>query len=190
MMIRRVKFVSILFLLTFTGLGVGTSTAFSENVSSFLTGEMQNFAPNGPPRLLKDFTFINADGEQVQISDYKGKVVLLNFWATWCAPCREEMPGLDQLQADMGGDDFQVVAISQDLQGMEKVQAFFKKYKIKNLGAFNDKTLKSGRSAGVFGLPASILLNADGKEIGRLVGPAEWDAPESKALIQHIIAGS
>lgn len=190
MMTRTLKHLSFLILLTFTGLGAGTSTAFSENLDAFLTGEMQNFAPNETPRAFKDFTFTNAAGDQEQLSDYKGKVLLVNFWATWCAPCRKEMPGLDQLQGDIGSDDFQVLAISQDLQGMEKVQAFFEKLGIKNLTAFNDKTVKSGRTAGVFGLPASILLNSEGEEIGRLIGPAEWDAPESKALIQHIISGS
>ena len=190
MMTRTLQHLSFLILLTFTGLGVGTSTAFSENLDPLLTGEMKNFAPNETPKPFKDFTFINGAGEQEQISNYKGKVVLVNFWATWCAPCRKEMPSLDRLQGDMGSDDFQVLAISQDLQGMEKVKAFFQKLGIENLTAFNDKTVKSGRTAGVFGLPASILLNANGEEIGRLIGPAEWDAPESKALIQHIISGS
>ncbi|MEX0582860.1 MAG: TlpA disulfide reductase family protein [Sneathiella sp.] len=177
-------------MLTFTGLVAGTSTAFSENLSALLTGEMENFAPNEAPRPFKDFTFLNATGEREHISDYQGKVILLNFWATWCAPCREEMPSLDRLQGALGGDDFVVLAIGQDLQGMEKVQSFFDKLGIQHLAALNDKTVKSGRSAGVFGLPASIILNRQGKEIGRLVGPAEWDTPEAKALIMHIISGS
>lgn len=190
MMTRILKYFGFLILLTFTGLGVSTSTAFSQNLDGLLVGEVQHFAPSKTPRPMKDFSFANAAGEQEQLSDYKGKVILLNFWATWCAPCRKEMPGLDRLQADMGGDDFQVLAIGQDLQGMEKVQKFFKKYKLENLAALNDSTVKSGRAAGVFGLPATLLINRDGKEIGRLIGPAEWDEPESKALIQHIIDGS
>jgi len=190
MMTRTLKGLSLLILLTFTGLGVGTSTAFSQNLDGLLVGQVQNFAPNKAPRAMKDFSFTNATGGTEQLSDYKGKVILLNFWATWCAPCRKEMPGLDRLQADMGGDDFQVLAIGQDLQGMKKVQKFFDRYELKNLAPFNDDTVKSGRAAGVFGLPATILLNRDGMEIGRLIGPAEWDEPESKALIQHIIDGS
>ena len=134
-------------------------------MDGLLTGEMQNFAPYDTPRPFKDFTFLNADGEQERISDYQGKVILLNFWATWCAPCRKEMPSLDRLQGTLGGDDFEVLAL-------------------------NDKTVKSGRGAGVFGLPASILLNREGEEIGRLVGPAEWDTPEAMALIRHVIAES
>ena len=189
-MIRPMKFTSLLFLLTFTGLVAGTSTAFSENMDGLLTGEMQNFAPYDTPRPFKDFAFLNADGDQESISDYQGKVILLNFWATWCAPCRKEMPSLDRLQGTLGGGDFEVLAIGQDLQGMGKVTDFFTKLGIQNLAALNDKTVKSGRGAGVFGLPASILLNREGEEIGRLVGPAEWDTPEAMALIRHVIAGS
>ena len=190
MMTRPMKFTSLLFLLTFTGLVAGTSTAFSENLSAFLTGEMEKFAPYETPRPFKNLTFLNANGEEEKISDHQGKVLLVNFWATWCAPCREEMPSLDRLQAELGGEDFEVLAIGQDLQGMEKVKGFFAKENIKNLTARNDKTVKSGRSVGVFGLPASILLNRKGEEVGRLVGPAEWDTPEAKALIIHVISGS
>lgn len=190
MMTKPMKFTGLLFLLTFTGLVAGTSTAFSENLSALLTGEMQNFSPNETPRPFKDFTFLNADGEDERISNYKGKVILVNFWATWCGPCKKEMPSLDRLQGELGGEEFEVLAIGQDLQGMEKVQNFFEKRNIKNLAALNDSTVKSGRSAGVFGLPASILLNREGEEVGRLIGPAEWDSPEAKALIAHIMNGS
>ncbi len=190
MMNKPMKVTGLLFLLTFTGLVAGTSTAFSENLNALLTGEMQNFAPYETPRAFKDFTFLNGEGAEETLSDHRGKVVLINFWATWCAPCRKEMPSLDRLQGEMGGDDFEVLAIGQDLQGMEKVTGFFKKLGIRKLAPRNDKTVKSGRDSGVFGLPASILLNRDGEEIGRLVGPAEWDSPEAKALIRHIIDGS
>jgi thiol-disulfide isomerase/thioredoxin len=190
MMTRVFKSLSFLILLTFTGLGVSTSTAFSQNLSSFLTGEMQNFVPNDPPRALKDFAFMNANGQEEMLSDYKGKVILLNFWATWCGPCVEEMPGLDRLQAELGDDKFQVLAVSQDLHGMKKVLQFREKWGLENLAALNDKTTKSGRAAGVFGLPATLLINSDGQEVGRMVGPAEWDSPEAKSLIQHIISGS
>ncbi|TNE36583.1 MAG: TlpA family protein disulfide reductase [Alphaproteobacteria bacterium] len=190
MTVRRAKFLATLMLLTFTGLGAATSTAFSQNLSPYLTGEMEKFAPNDSPKAFPDITFVDADGKARSISDFKGKVVLLNFWATWCAPCRKEMPSLNKLQGEMGSDDFEVVAISQDLQGMGKVQDFFKKYKLENLAAYNDKTVKSGRTAGVFGLPASLILNADGKEVGRLVGPAEWDSKEARALIEKVMSGS
>lgn len=189
-MTRYLKSFSVLILLTFTGLGAATSTAFSENLNDLLVGEVQNFAPNKTPRKLRDFSFVNAQGEEEKLSDYKGKVVLLNFWATWCAPCRKEMPGLDRLHGEMGGEEFVVLAVGQDLQGMEKVQKFFTALGLENLGAYNDKTVKSGRAAGVFGLPATLLVNRDGLEVGRLVGPAEWDSPEAKALINHVMSGS
>ncbi|MAL79384.1 MAG: redoxin [Sneathiella sp.] len=190
MITRPMKFISLLLLLTFTGLGATTSTAFSENLSALLTGDMAKFAPYDAPRPVKDFTFLNARGEEEKLSDYQGKVVLVNFWATWCGPCREEMPSLDRLQAELGGDDFVVLAVGQDLQGMEKVTQFFEKYEIRHLAPINDKSSQSSRSAGAFGLPSTLILNAEGKEVGRLVGPAEWDSLEAKALIKYYMTGS
>lgn len=177
-------------LLTFTGLVAGTSTAFSENLKPLLTGDMAKFAPYDEPRPVKDFTFLNANGKEEKLSDYRGRVLVVNFWATWCAPCREEMPSLDRLQAELGGDKFSVLAVGQDLQGMEKVTAFFEKYKIRHLAPINDKSTQSSRGAGAFGLPATLILNAEGKEVGRLVGPAEWDSPEAKALIRYYMDGA
>lgn len=190
MITRPMKFISLMLLLTFTGLAAGTSTAFSQNLDALLTGEMAKFAPYDEPRPVKDFTFLNAAGAEEKLSDYRGRVLVVNFWATWCAPCREEMPSLDRLQAELGGDDFTVLAVGQDLQGMEKVTEFFDKYAIRSLAPINDKSSQSSRSAGAFGLPATMILNAEGKEVGRLVGPAEWDSPEAKALIRHYLAKS
>ncbi len=190
MITRKFTFASLLVLLTFTSLGAATSTAFSQNVEELLKGEMQNFSLQKSPRELEDFSFVNGEGETVKLSDFRGKTLLLNFWATWCAPCRKEMPGLDRLQAQLGSDKFTVLAIGQDLRGIERVKKFMKALEIKHLENFNDKTTKSGRSAGVFGLPASILVNAQGQDVGRLVGPAEWDSEEAIALIQHFMSAS
>ncbi|MEH6476383.1 MAG: TlpA disulfide reductase family protein [Sneathiella sp.] len=189
MTMKTKNFRSVFFsvLLTFTSLGVTTSTAFSQNLNDLRVGEMKNVVIHEIPKPLADFSFKDAEGKTHQISDFKGKVVLVNFWATWCGPCREEMPSINRLQGEMASDNFTVLAISQDLQGIERVQKFLKSLDIENLAALNDKTVKSGRAAGVFGLPATLLLNRNGLEIARLVGPAEWDTDEAKRLIQTVI---
>ena len=187
---RKFALGSLLVLLTFTSLGATTSTAFSQSVKEMLIGEVRNFHVAKDPKEMKDFSFIDGDGKDYTLSDFRGKTILLNFWATWCAPCRKEMPGLDRLQGEMGSDKFTVLALGQDLQGIERVKKFLKALKIKHLGAYNDKSVKSGRSAGVFGLPATILIDTKGREVGRLVGPAEWDSEEAKELIQYFISMS
>ncbi len=185
MTIRQFFHLPLLMLLTFTGLGAATSTAFSQNAEKLLVGEVRNFVIANSHQEMKDFAFMDGDGKERKLSDFKDKTILLNFWATWCAPCLKEMPGIDRLQGKLGSGDFTVLAISQDLQGMEKVKKFLKALKIEHLAAYNDKTTKSGRSAGVFGLPATIILKKDLVVFGRLVGPAEWDSDEAVALIKH-----
>lgn len=184
---RKYASAFLLIALTFTSLGAFTSTAFSQNAKSLLIGEMQNFHLTEERTKLNDFSFVGGDGKSHNLSDFKGKILLVNFWATWCAPCRKEMPGIDRLQADYKSDKFTVLAIGQDLKGIEKVKKFLKTLKIEHLNAYNDKSVKSGRSAGVFGLPATLLIDMEGREIGRLVGPAEWDSPEAKNLIKYFI---
>ena len=98
------------------------------------------------------------------------------------------MPSIDRLQGELGSDDFEVVAISHDIQGIERVQKFLKAIKTEHLKGYNDKSLKSGRAAGVFGLPATLIINKEGLEIARLVGPAEWDSEEAFELIKAVIA--
>ncbi len=142
------------------------------------------------PLPLAEITFTDESGTVLSLKAWRGKVVLLNVWATWCPPYREEMPTLDSLQALLGGDNFEVIALSIDRAGVDAVAGFFDEIGIKHLQIFIDQ---SGRAAGelkVFGLPATILVGPDGKELGRLVGPAEWDTPEMIALFEDVIAGN
>jgi len=115
--------------------------------------------------------------------------VLLDFWATWCGPCRREMPDLDKLQALLGGPKFAVVAISSDRKGLEVVQKFYQENDIRNLEIFIDKSTKAQRLFGAYGLPTSVLLDANGLKVGHLVGPAEWASADAIALIREVIAG-
>ena len=117
-------------------------------------------------------------------SDWRGKVVLLNLWATWCAPCRKEMPSLDRLQAELGSDKFEVVAVSVDKTGIDGAKKFLDQIKVEKLGVYADPSVRLGSALKAIGMPSTVLIDREGREIGRLVGPAEWDSDEAKHLIQ------
>ena len=109
--------------------------------------------------------------------------MLLNLWATWCLPCRKEMPALDRLQAQMGSDKFQVVAVSVDRTGLPGARKFLDEAKVANLTLYADPTARMAATLRAAGLPATLLLDREGREIGRLLGPAEWDSDDAKRLI-------
>ncbi|ODS01407.1 hypothetical protein AUC69_06970 [Methyloceanibacter superfactus] len=117
-------------------------------------------------------------------------MVLLNIWATWCVPCREEMPQLNALQADLGGADFEVVAINIDKGGAEKARTFLEETKATDLALYTDPSGKLFSKLKAVGMPTTLLLDPQGKEIGRLVGPADWASPEAKRLVEAAIAAS
>ncbi|MFV3074619.1 TlpA family protein disulfide reductase [Niveispirillum fermenti] len=147
-------------------------------------GESRPFVANAERPALPALTVMDATGQPVDLASFKGKVLLINLWATWCAPCIREMPALDRLQADMGGDRFQVVAISVDRGGMNEVGPFFEKTGLTALPIYLDQKMASMKAFPLKeGLPLSILVDADGREIGRLAGAAHWDGAEAKALI-------
>jgi thiol-disulfide isomerase/thioredoxin len=141
-----------------------------------------------PPRAVPDMAFLTADGE-TSLAAFRGKVVVLNFWATWCAPCVREMPSLDRLQVMLGGDDFAVVALSEDRGGMPLVVRFYDKYGLENLARYLDPMGRAAAALGVVGMPTTLVIDAEGREIGRIVGPAEWDSPAALALIGGLLDG-
>jgi thiol-disulfide isomerase/thioredoxin len=131
--------------------------------------------------------FVDENGAARSLADFRGKVVLLNFWATWCGPCVREMPSLKRLQAKLGGDRFGVLALSEDRRGWEIMAPFLARLELQGLPAFHDSRGDLMRALSVHGLPTTILFNRDGREIGRLVGPAEWDSDEAVALLRHYL---
>jgi thiol-disulfide isomerase/thioredoxin len=156
---------------------------------SLLIGEMAKFEPAFPPRKAPFYRFDSPKGE-IDLSEFRGKTVLVNLWATWCAPCIEEMPTLDALQAQMGGDDFAVVAIAAGPQGKMPADQFLARHELSNLTLYTDADLDfSGNMGFSSGLPLSILYNAKGEEIGRFSGSANWTSPEAIALIEAVIDG-
>lgn len=153
-------------------------------------GDLAAFVIHKAPRDIADIKFVDASNREVALTDWKGKIVLLNLWATWCAPCRKEMPGLDQLQARLGSDQFEVVAVSIDRNGLDKAGKFLKKINVKSLTLYNDGTTKASVKLKAFGMPTTLLLNRQGQEIGRLTGPAEWYSEDAIRLIEAAIAKS
>lgn len=139
------------------------------------------------PRPLPPLPFANGTGQLVDITAWQGKVVLLNIWATWCFPCREEMPTLDRLQQRLGGKYFDVVALSVDKGGIDKVRKFYDQINIDHLQIYVDQSASASTSLGIFGIPATLLLSPDGKELGRFIGPAEWDSPEMISFLENTI---
>jgi thiol-disulfide isomerase/thioredoxin len=152
------------------------------------SGEMQNFTLHKAPRDVADIRFTDAEGRDLSLADFKGKIVLLNLWATWCAPCRREMPEIDALQGDYGGKDFVVLALSQDRKGLVAVHRFYREIGVKNLVMYIDQKARAARQLRAPGLPTTILLDRRSAELGRLIGPANWNSPDARKLIEHFLA--
>jgi len=145
------------------------------------------FAVHEGPRPLPDIQFENSQGEAMSLADFRGKVLLLNIWATWCAPCRREMPTLERLQAELGGPDFEVVALSTDRKGLPVVKEFYEELGLHQLGMYVDASGKASRELSALGVPTTLLIDREGNELGRLAGPAEWDSPEMVSFIRGYI---
>jgi thiol-disulfide isomerase/thioredoxin len=135
----------------------------------------KEFAMSDPPKAVATISFGDDQGRARTLADFKGKVVVLNIWATWCVPCPREMPALDRLQAALGGPDFEVVPVSIDHKGSEVVRKFFDEIEVRNLAMYLDTSGQAVRTLAAIGLPTTLVLNRDGDEIARVVGPAEWD---------------
>ncbi|MHA6324512.1 TlpA family protein disulfide reductase [Roseivivax sp. CAU 1753] len=132
--------------------------------------------------------FQSFEGAPLNLSDYSGKWVLVNFWATWCAPCRKEMPQLAELQTELGGEDFEVVTIATGRNPPPAMEAFFDEIGVDNLPLHRDPGSTLARQMAVLGLPITVLLNPAGQEVARLTGDADWASDDAKALIRAVIA--
>ncbi len=139
------------------------------------------------PRMMLSPPFVNNNGRELTLADFLGRVVLLNVWATWCAPCREEMPTLDHLQAQLGSDDFHALPLSIDRAGLGPVRRFYDEIGIRHLKMYLAEDIRTMQAFAVIGLPTTLLIDRLGRERGRLVGPAKWDSPEIMAQIQTVI---
>jgi thiol-disulfide isomerase/thioredoxin len=162
----------------------------AERLRPLVHGEIAALALARQPKPLPELSFAAADGTKTSLADFKGQTVLFNLWATWCVPCRQEMPALDRLQGMLGSKDFGVVAVNIDTARLDRPKAFLNEIGIKNLKLYTDDTAASvqtlKQSGKVLGLPTTILIGRDGCEIGTLAGPAQWDSQDAMALLNAI----
>ncbi|MCD7061300.1 TlpA family protein disulfide reductase [Pelagibacterium xiamenense] len=165
----------------------------AQAIDDAATGELAALLPSTEWRNFADLAFIDAGGNAMTLADLSGKKLLVNFWATWCAPCREEMPDLDTIQAEYGGESFEVVAISLDLgsDGPTAAQSFLDEIGADNLALYADPSYKVferlRNEAVTLGLPATVLVDEGGCEIAVLQGPAHWDSDDGRRVVETLL---
>jgi len=178
------------FLAAATGGQCAAAIDIGEELKPLLTGEIAAMANRTEANDLSGLTFNDGEGQQMTLADTGGKPRLVNLWATWCAPCREEMPALDKLEADRGGEDFQVVAISVDGGSDEKPRGFFDEIGVKHLGFYHDPTIgafNTMKKEGLaFGLPVTVLVDKNNCVVANMNGPAAWDSEDAYRLIDAV----
>lgn len=176
--------------LLYTALIAGANAAMAADVDilSLREGDMKKLIVHETPEATSDAAFnLQDQGGTGTLADYQGKYVLVNFWATWCAPCRKEMPQLNALQKEFGGDDFEVLTIATGRNSPEGITKFFTEAEIDSLPRHQDPKQALASQMGVFGLPITVLINPEGREIARLRGDAEWDSDSAKAIIKALV---
>ncbi len=158
-----------------------------EALEALRDGSMKKLTFHAAPREVPDVPFEGIDGAELRLSDYRGKHVLVNFWATWCAPCRKEMPGLAALQEAYGGADFEVLTVATGRNPKPAMRAFFEDIDVDNLPLHRDPKQALARKMGVLGLPITVLIDPEGRELARLPGDAEWDSDSARAIIAALL---
>lgn len=150
-------------------------------------GDMRKLVIHDEPKAIADQNFEDIAGNPISLSAYKGKTLLVNFWATWCAPCRAEMPALDAINQELGPDRFEVITIAVGRNPIEQIDAFFDEIGVTSLPKHRDTAMRFSRAQGVLGLPVTLIIDPNGLEIARLQGEADWIAPEARAILDHLI---
>ena len=169
------------------------SAKLAARLAPFAKGELAALRLSSEPRRAIQVAFERDGGAKLTVADFKGRPILLNLWATWCIPCRAEMPALDRLQAAKGGPGFEVVAVNVDTARLERRAAFLDSVGVKSLTRYADpsgdafETLhKDGKA---LGLPVTLVIDKDGCEVGAVEGGAKWDSAEAKALVETLKGG-
>jgi thiol-disulfide isomerase/thioredoxin len=172
--------------------GCPASLDRGKTLDPLATGDVAAFRALDEPLDLSTISFVDADGKPASLGDWKGRIVLFNLWATWCPPCREEMPFFETLQSEKAGDDFAVVPVSIDLGDAGKPKAFYAETGLKELPFFHDNTMEAfqqlKRKAVALGMPTTLLVDSNGCGLGVLNGPAHWASPDAINLIDAAIA--
>jgi thiol-disulfide isomerase/thioredoxin len=180
--------------------GAGNSTAAAcreakvtaERLAALARGELAAVTVAREPKPLPDLSFSGPDGQPQRLADYKGRTVLVNLWATWCVPCRQEMPALDKLQAALGGPEFEVVAINIDTRNLDRPRIWLKEAGIEKLAYYADPEAKVfqdlKRVGKAIGMPTTLLVDREGCELALLNGPAEWASEDALRLVRAALA--
>ncbi len=165
--------------------------ATAARLAPLAQGEVAALNVNKSPKPAVDISFADADGKKLTLADFKGRNVLLNLWATWCVPCRAEMPALDRLQAKLGGADFEVVAVNIDTSRLDRPKAFLDEAGVKSLNRYADSSADSFEALKVagkaLGLPTSLLIGPDGCELAVMAGPAQWDSDDAAKVVTAMV---
>ncbi|NPD14253.1 TlpA family protein disulfide reductase [Xinfangfangia sp. D13-10-4-6] len=170
----------------YTALALGANAAMAEDVASLRTGDMKKLALHEAPVGIAPVELLTMEDAPASLTDYRGKWVVLNFWATWCAPCRAEMPSLARLQADMPG--LVVLPVATGRNEPAAIRRFYDEAGLSNLPTLRDPKSALSRQMGVMGLPVTVILNPEGEEVARLIGDAEWDSDSAKAVLSALTA--
>jgi len=170
-----------------TVLAVAAVGIYFSSVKTPVVAEGRLFNEPPAPKALPEIRFQDEAGRALTLADFKGRLILLNVWATWCTPCREEMPALDRLQAKLGGPKFEVVALSIDREGAAVVRRFFADVGVRRLKLYVDPSGEAAGRLATVGIPTTLLIDRDGREIGRRVGPAKWDGSAEVEAIRRRI---
>lgn len=166
----------------------GTGGAGHSELTAMLDDDMKKLVFHSTPKPVTETAFEADGGATGTLADFKGKIALVNFWATWCAPCRKEMPMLAELQTELGGDDFEVVTIATGRNPPQAMKDFFAEIGVDNLPLHRDPKQQMAREMGVVGLPVTLILDRDGREVARMLGDAHWSSDSAKAMLRKIIA--
>ncbi len=175
-----------LLVVLYTALLLGANPAAAD-VASLRDGDMKKLILHEAPVAVPEAVLLDAEDGKHSLADYRGKWVVLNFWATWCAPCRREMPSLERLQAAM--PDLAVVPVATGRNAVEGIRRFFEEAGVKTLPILRDPQSDLAHGMGVMGLPVTVILNPEGQEVARLIGDAEWDSDSARAVLGALVAG-
>ncbi|WP_295510835.1 TlpA disulfide reductase family protein [uncultured Sulfitobacter sp.] len=180
----------IMLALVYTALAVGANPSFAQtaDITALRDGDMKKLVAHDAPVATSTAAFDLADGAgTATLEDWRGKYVLVNFWATWCAPCRKEMPQLNALQKEFGGDDFEVLTLATGRNSPEGIKRFFEEAGVDSLPRHQDPKQAVASQMGIFGLPITVIMDPEGREIARLRGDADWSSDSAKAIIKALV---
>lgn len=173
----------------YLALALFANTAAAQDIADLREGDMRKLVVHDAPKPLPAIPFETFEGAETSLAAYEGQIVVLNFWATWCAPCRHEMPTLSALQEALGGADAAVVTIATGRNPPQGMRAFFNEIGVENLPLYRDPRQALARNFGVLGLPVTLILDREGNEVARLQGDADWASDSAKAIIAALVAG-